>query len=278
MMRTAMRKLILPNIGNRTYPASGIRRRADSEPARKQIRAAGSAFNSLLLDRIHGLRKDDAPYHSTAPLSGPELHRIITRMRTRMNSAFFQALDDPDSDSPPPADSLRWMGSFSINHRWDLLASENQHAARRIADPALPANLDEIIDHASKTYGIDSDLINAVIRAESDHKPDSTSPKGAMGLMQLMPETAEDLGVKDPYDPVENVMAGSRYLKTLLNRYHQDIPLALAAYNWGMGNIERHPDALPEETKTYIARVDKYYREKQWPERSSGTSDRNTIQ
>ena len=80
-----------------------------------------------------------------------------------------------------------------------------------------------------------------------------------MGLMQLMPETAKDLGVKNPYDPVENVMAGTRYLKSLLDRYDGNISLTLAAYNWGMGNIERNPDKLPQETSVYITRVKRYY-------------------
>jgi soluble lytic murein transglycosylase-like protein len=82
-----------------------------------------------------------------------------------------------------------------------------------------------------------------------------------MGLMQLMPDTAQELGVKNCYNPVENIMAGTRYLKSLLNRYDGNVELTLAAYNWGMGNVERHPDRLPKETLTYIARVSGYLRE-----------------
>jgi soluble lytic murein transglycosylase-like protein len=78
--------------------------------------------------------------------------------------------------------------------------------------------------------------------------------------MQLMPDTAKDLGVKDCYNPVENVMAGTRYLKSLLDRYEGNVELTLAAYNWGMGNVERHPEKLPKETREYIARVKTYSR------------------
>lgn len=115
-----------------------------------------------------------------------------------------------------------------------------------------------IIQHASKTYGVEPELIRAVIRAESNFHNESTSPKGAMGLMQLMPATARDLGVRDAYDPRENIMGGTRYLKGLLDRYRGDVPTALAAYNWGMGNVERNPEKLPRETRVYIDRIQRF--------------------
>jgi hypothetical protein len=119
-------------------------------------------------------------------------------------------------------------------------------------------DLDEIIEKASQTYNVESSFIRAVIKAESDFNTQAVSPKGAMGLMQLMPATAKDLGVADPHDPVENVMGGTRYLQILLKRYSGDKNMALAAYNWGMGNLERHPEKMPQETKTYIGRVNNY--------------------
>jgi soluble lytic murein transglycosylase-like protein len=76
--------------------------------------------------------------------------------------------------------------------------------------------------------------------------------------MQLMPETARDLGIEDPYDPSQNVTAGTRYLKMLIDRYKGNVNVALAAYNWGMGNVERNPGRLPEETRNYIARINGY--------------------
>ncbi|MEA1970215.1 MAG: lytic transglycosylase domain-containing protein, partial [Thermodesulfobacteriota bacterium] len=123
-------------------------------------------------------------------------------------------------------------------------------------------DINRIVDSASEKYGVDSGLVKAVIKAESDFDAGSTSHKGAMGLMQLMPDTAKDLGVKNPYNPVENVMGGTRYLKILLDRYDGDVNLTLAAYNWGMGNVERHPEKLPEETKNYMVRVNKYLSQK----------------
>jgi len=118
-----------------------------------------------------------------------------------------------------------------------------------------------MIKKASETYHVDAELIRSVIQVESNFNSHSTSSKGAMGLMQLMPETAKDLGVKNAYNPEENILAGTRYLKGLLNRYHGDVRLSLAAYNWGMGNVEKYSEKMPLETRNYVERVTaNYYR------------------
>jgi len=94
-----------------------------------------------------------------------------------------------------------------------------------------------------------------VIQTESDFNAQAVSPVGAQGLMQLMPGTAADLGVTDAFDPEQNIQAGSKYLKQLMDRYDGDAKLALAAYNWGMGNLERHPERMPQETVNYVAKI-----------------------
>lgn len=118
-----------------------------------------------------------------------------------------------------------------------------------------PASYDGIIQKAAAAHGVDPDLVAAVVRTESSFNPKATSPAGAMGLMQLMPGTARELGVSDPYDPEQNVMGGTKYLKQLLQRYHGRKELALAAYNWGPGNMERHPQEMPRETRNYVTKV-----------------------
>lgn len=115
---------------------------------------------------------------------------------------------------------------------------------------------DDFIQEAAERYQVDPALIKAVISVESNGNPKAVSPAGAMGLMQLMPKTAAELGVKDPFDPRENILAGTRYLSRLLERYQGNRFLALAAYNWGMGNLEKNPQNLPRETRNYLVRVE----------------------
>ena len=117
-----------------------------------------------------------------------------------------------------------------------------------------------IINQASKRFGIDAHFIRAIIKAESgfDHK--ATSSKGAQGLMQLMPRTADDMAVEDPFDPEENIFGGTRYFSLLLKRFKNDKTLALAAYNAGPEAVESYKGVPPfPETKAFVKRVMDYY-------------------
>lgn len=121
---------------------------------------------------------------------------------------------------------------------------------------APPANLDELVASASGAYRLDPDLVNSVIRAESGFNVRAVSPKGAQGLMQLMPPTASALGVEDAFDPRANVEGGTKYLRQLLERYNFDLIKALAAYNAGPQRVEQYGGVPPYyETKAYVARI-----------------------
>lgn len=116
--------------------------------------------------------------------------------------------------------------------------------------------LKSIIEKAAETYNLPVQLIEEVIRHESNFQINAKSSAGASGLMQLMPETAKSLGVKNIFDPVENVMAGSKYLRQMLDKYNGNIELALAAYNAGPGNVDKYKGIPPfEETKNYVKSI-----------------------
>jgi soluble lytic murein transglycosylase-like protein len=125
-----------------------------------------------------------------------------------------------------------------------------------VSAPMQPQDLDAIIKQLSLKHGLDPDLIRAVIRAESAFNHRAVSPKGARGLMQLMPSTAANLGVEDSFDPAANVNAGARYLRELLAQHNNDLVKALAAYNAGPGAVQRHRGIPPyRETINYIRRI-----------------------
>ena len=134
-----------------------------------------------------------------------------------------------------------------------------ERRSSRLSDAAPSVNIEQTIAKAAQRYGVDAGLIKAVIKAESNFNPRAVSHAGAQGLMQLMPATARGLGVSNSFDPDQNVMAGTRFLKGLLDRYNGDLDSALAAYNWGPGNVDRKPDRLPRETREYLVKVKQYY-------------------
>jgi soluble lytic murein transglycosylase-like protein len=133
-----------------------------------------------------------------------------------------------------------------------------------------PIDLNEVIRAASGTYSLDPDLVNSVIRAESGFNVRAVSPKGAQGLMQLMPQTASQLGVQNAFDPRANVEGGTRYLRELLERYDFDLIKALAAYNAGPQRVEHYGGMPPYyETKAYVASIVRDFNKKKLAARAA---------
>lgn len=124
------------------------------------------------------------------------------------------------------------------------------------------ARFEPLIAETARRFQLDARLVHAVIRAESSYDPDALSHKGAIGLMQLMPGTAQRYGVSDPRDPAQNLLGGVNYLRDLLQQF-RNVNLALAAYNAGENAVIRHGNTVPPfpETRTYVQRVLQYYRD-----------------
>lgn len=150
---------------------------------------------------------------------------------------------------------------------YDTVADEPQPVSSASPSAAKP-DLNSIIRSASDRTQVDADFIASVIHAESANNPKAISPKGAQGLMQLMPRTAGALGVQNAFDPASNVDGGSRYLRDLLIRYDNDMIKALAAYNAGPERVDQYKGVPPyRETRAYVARVVNDYNRKKLAQR-----------
>lgn len=142
---------------------------------------------------------------------------------------------------------------FLKEKRSDMVHPAQARTRRFEAGPDV---YDNIILKAASSFGVDHALIKAVIHAESCFDPNAVSSKGARGLMQIMPQNDSSLNISNPFDPSQNIMGGTRYLKRMLIRYNEKLALALAAYNAGPSTVDKYKEIPPyEETQTYIQRV-----------------------
>jgi hypothetical protein len=187
------------------------------------------------LPRFRALKATGDPH-----LSGMLLHSVLSRSLGHGQPRSIS----PRQESP--------SSRGEVEHHFKAGASWGR---RSMGDTSA---YDKLITEAARRHQVPEGLIKAVIKVESDFNPRATSHAGAMGLMQLMPGTARDLGVRCAYNPAENIDGGTRYLKDLLDRYEGNVPMALAAYNWGPGNLDRG-HSLPRETRNYLEAVGRLY-------------------
>lgn len=179
-----------------------------------------------------------------------ELSRFQQKIRGE-KSPSFRELYVKELDKQEDSDKVR-AKEVKVENR-DFLAREEP----RKINPSI----EDIVSKTSKAYGIDPDLIMAVMKVESNFNPQLVSPKGAMGLMQLMPGTADEMGVSDPFDVEENITGGVKYLRYLSEKYKGNLELILAAYNAGPAVVDRYGGIPPyKETQDYVKKVLSVYK------------------
>lgn len=253
--------MLIDTLINRPAAPESANAPADRSSSRES--GTGLVFDELLA--AGGVQPQSAKGVRASVAAAAELMRL-----DMMRSAF--TIGDVDGVDSPPATGRAvelMLKSFAENGKEPvpMQAETSGSSTQEISDsssmPRAELNsdnwLDDVVSRASRRYGVEVGLIKAVIKAESNFNPNAVSPVGARGLMQLMPATARGLGVTDSFDPEQNVMAGTRFLKDLLRRYDGNIDKALAAYNWGPGNVDRKPHLLPRETREYLVKVKGYY-------------------
>ena len=179
---------------------------------------------------------------------------IVLRSGARLNVTGYELQGDKYR--------LQMNGGFAEVPANDVVGIEPEEVFDPVAQPLSPKPpFQDIIRAAAERNGVDADLIHCVIAIESNFNPKAVSSKNARGLMQLLPQTALQLGVRDVFDPRENVEAGTRYLKDMLARYKNNLALALAAYNAGPEKVEQFGRRVPPypETVKYVKRISRSY-------------------
>lgn len=166
--------------------------------------------------------------------------------------AGFQTVPDP----PPPAPAQSKVAAQRVNKAQAFVPNSVHRESTAQNSKLSAADLNQMLARAGQAHNVDADLLASVVKAESNGNAHAVSRVGAQGLMQLMPATAARLGVADSFEPGQNVLGGSAYLDALLTRYHNNLALALAAYNAGPEAVDKYHGIPPyHETRAYVARV-----------------------
>jgi soluble lytic murein transglycosylase-like protein len=174
----------------------------------------------------------------------------FAQLRTRVDANGIEWITNPSTGK---AAAIQLLPAAAAS----LTTEPNRLSTSRSAGSSRESAYDDLIREHAAHYDVNPGLVRAVVQVESNFNPNAVSAKGALGLMQLMPATARQLGVENPFDPSENIRGGTAYLRQLLDRYDGSTRLALAAYNAGPGAVDKYGETVPpyRETRDYVARV-----------------------
>jgi soluble lytic murein transglycosylase-like protein len=220
-------------------------------PARPASLKAGHSANPSASSSLPG-----DPMRASREKQQAAMVRQFESVRKQAESAGAWIVPGRDVDPAPPGDPPDPPKPASSDVQAAKAPNDVQAASRAPCDPMGEASVAAIIDGAARAQSVQPKLLRAVIEQESRFHPCAVSPKGAKGMMQLMPDTAAELGVSDPFDPKENIEAGAKYIRQLLDRYKGDLAQALGAYNAGPGAVDQ-AGGIPNfrETRDYVQSI-----------------------
>lgn len=229
-----------------------------ADQARMVIRMVGAAITGQFQE-VSGWSGEEADdfftrFNMLRPYSNnsPGLPATTAPPHAQQVSRAYRDMSGASAQTPNPSASV----TAATQQPTSSVASVPESSIP--PNTAAPASIDihQLIDRVAQKMDLPAKLVHSVVFAESSYRADAVSPAGAEGLMQLMPTTAQEVGVKNTFDPQDNLTGGCRYLKRLLNKYNGDLDHALAAYNWGQGNVDRKGlEQMPLETRNYVAKV-----------------------
>ncbi|MGA3209747.1 MAG: lytic transglycosylase domain-containing protein [Terriglobales bacterium] len=238
---------------------------ADSSPSLAPAPPAATS-NTVALDGIAAVQDENGRrvYVNASPVHENQARRSSSSSRRTSVLVYWSNTEHRWKPVPPPTPSAMRAARSAAAEVEQSVANRQLPVANFPVRTSLSgehrSEIDDAIEKAAARNHVDPNLVRAVIKVESNFNPQAVSPKGAMGLMQLMPETARKLNVNNPFDPAENVDGGVRHLRGLLDDFGGDVKLSLAAYNAGETAVLRH-GGVPDypETRNYVKQITSFY-------------------